>query len=230
VKPVIVAIDGPAGAGKSTIARRLADLLGYVMLDTGALYRSIAVAAKRQGVSWEKQEQVTAIAKAIAAADALQLRADAKAPRGLRVLLHGEDVSTAIREHDISMGASLVSAIPGVRQALLALQQGLGRSGGVVAEGRDIGTVVFPQAEVKFFLTASVDVRTRRRVQELAASGKEVAFDTVRADVMQRDKQDSERPIAPLKQAEDALLVDSSERSIDQVVEEMRRAVDRARG
>lgn len=230
MKPVIVAIDGPAGAGKSTIARRLADLLGYVMLDTGALYRSIAVAAKRQGVSWDKQERVTAIAEAIAAADALQLRADAKAPRGLRVLLHGEDVSTAIREHDISMGASLVSAIPGVRQALLALQQGLGRSGGVVAEGRDIGTVVFPQAEVKFFLTASVDVRTRRRVQELAASGKEVAFETVRADVMQRDKQDSERPIAPLKQAEDALLVDSSERSIDQVVEEMRRAVDRARG
>jgi len=228
MKRVIVAIDGPAGAGKSTIAQQLAALLGYVLLDTGALYRAVALAAKRAQVDWGDRDAVVRETQRIVAADALTLEPDATAARGVRVMLQGEDVSRAIREHDISMGASLVSAIDGVRAALLDLQRNLGKNGGVVAEGRDIGTVVFPAAEAKFFLTASIDVRARRRLAELKANGREVSFEQVRQDVATRDKQDTERDVAPLRQADDAHRVDSSDRTIEDVVAEMKRVVDAA--
>jgi len=152
-----VAIDGPAGAGKSTVARNLATALGYVLVDTGAIYRAVALAAARTGVPLGDGAAVTALAEALLARSALVFQRDASL--GMRVLLEGEDVSDAIRSPEVGLGASEVSVHPGVRAALLELQRGAGREGGVVLEGRDIGTVVFPHAEEKFFLTASAEVR-----------------------------------------------------------------------
>jgi cytidylate kinase len=227
----IIAIDGPAGAGKSTVARTLANRLGYVLLDTGALYRSIALAAMKADVSFDDPEAVAAIARGIAERSELTLEPSDTAHNGVRVVLSGEDVSKLIREPNISMGASTVSAIPGVRDALLELQRSLAtRPGarGTVAEGRDIGTVVFPNAHVKFFLTASLEIRSRRRQDELDAKGSSQTFAETMEEVAKRDKQDTERAAAPLRQADDALRVDSSDRSIDDVVSEMLQAVERA--
>jgi cytidylate kinase len=215
----VVAIDGPAGAGKSTVARRLAARLGFTLVDTGALYRAVALASRRLGVSWDDEPAVVEVARRIVAARALELQP--LADKGVRVLLEGEDVSDAIRVGDMGMGASRVSAIGGVRDALFQLQRQAGENGGVVLEGRDIGTVVFPDAEVKFFLTASPEVRAKRRYDELVLRGQPVDYDATLADVRARDHQDSTRPIAPLRQAEDATLVDSSGRPVDEVVEEM---------
>jgi CMP/dCMP kinase len=216
----IVAIDGPAGAGKSTVARRLADALGYVLVDTGAMYRVVALAARRANVDWADAEAVGALARMLVAARALSFIRDAE--RGVRVELEGVDVSDAIRTPDMGMGASQVSAHKPVRDALLDLQRQAGEGGGVVLEGRDIGTVVFPEAEVKLFLTARAEVRARRRFDELRAKGDaSVTFEATLADVQRRDEQDSTRAVAPLKQAEGAVLVDSSERGIDDVVAQM---------
>jgi CMP/dCMP kinase len=228
VPPVIIAIDGPAGAGKSTIARELARRLGFVLLDTGALYRAIALAAKRRALAWEDEANVAALAEALAARGELALEPSTDPARAVRVVLAGEDVSAAIREPDISMGASRVSAIGAVRGAILALQRDLARQPGqrgAVAEGRDMGTVVFPDAQVKFFVTASLDERARRRQDELSARGATVALETTRAEVAQRDKQDSERAVAPLRQAEDARLVDTSARGVEEIVAEMLAAI-----
>ena len=222
-----MAIDGPAGAGKSTVARRLADALGFVLVDTGALYRGVALAAKRAGVPWEDGDRVGALANDLVERQALRLE---RSDGGLRVLLGGEDVSEAIRTPELGMGASHVSAHPQVRDALLDLQRQAGQKGGVVLEGRDIGTVVFPRAEAKFFLTARPEVRAKRRYDELCAKGSGVSFEETLADVRQRDEQDMSRPIAPLRQAEDATLVDSSDMSIDDTVARMvARVRERAR-
>jgi cytidylate kinase len=215
----VVAIDGPAGAGKSTVARRLAARLGFTLVDTGALYRAVALAARRAGVAWDDEPSVVDVARRIVASRALEL--SPHADKGMKVLLEGEDVSEAIRAADMGMGASRVSAIGGVREALFQLQRQAGENGGVVLEGRDIGTVVFPDAEAKFFLTASPEVRAKRRYDELVQRGERVDYDATLADVRARDHQDSTRPIAPLRQAEDAVLVDSSGRPVDEVVEEM---------
>ncbi len=225
LKALTVAIDGPAGAGKSTVAKRLAACLGYVLLDTGALYRCVALAAKRASIDWNDEAAVASLAQQLAHDGAILLQPDADAERGFRVLLGGDDVSQAIRTSDVSMGASRVSAIAAVRQALLDLQRSVGRAGAVVAEGRDIGTVVFPEAEAKFFLTASVDLRARRRQAELEQDGSAVDISVVRAEVVQRDQQDSQREHAPLRQADDAVLVDSTDRSVEDVVAEMQRVV-----
>lgn len=215
-KPV-VAIDGPAGAGKSTVTRKVAERLGYIIVDTGALYRVVALAAERAEVSFDDEARASALAEALVAENAVQLR---KSENGtVQVLLRGQDVSLAIRAQNIGQGASKVSAHPGVRQALLELQRGQGREGGVVLEGRDIGTVVFPDSEAKFYLTASVDVRAQRRRDELAARGTPPSLAEVLSEVNERDRRDSTRPVAPLKQAPDALLVDSSVLTIEQVVE-----------
>src|SRR2546423_8262750 len=161
----VVAIDGPAGAGKSTVARRLAARLGFTLVDTGALYRAVALAARRQGVAWDDESAVADVARRVVAARALELRP--RADQGVRVLLDGEDVSDAIRAADMGMGASRVSAIGGVREALLNLQRQAGEAGGVVLEGRGLGTGVFPDAEGEFFLTASPEVRAKRRYDQL---------------------------------------------------------------
>jgi CMP/dCMP kinase len=213
----VVAIDGPAGAGKSTVTRKVAERLGYVIVDTGALYRVVALAAERAGVSFDAAEGASKLAEALVSENAVQLR---RAVNGAQqVLLRGQDVSLAIRAQNIGQGASKVSAHPGVRHALLELQRVQGREGGVVLEGRDIGTVVFPDAEAKFYLTASVEVRAQRRRDELAARGTPPSLADVLAEVAERDRRDSTRQVAPLRQAEDAQLVDSSGLGVEQVVE-----------
>jgi cytidylate kinase len=226
----IVAIDGPAGAGKSTVARRLADALGYVLVDTGAMYRAVALVAKRQGVAWSDGAALGDLARGLVAKSALSFERDPGL--GVRVKLISdegtrEDISEAIRMPDIAQGASTVSAHGDVRSVLLELQRLAGRGGGVVLEGRDIGTVVFPEAEVKFFLTASADVRARRRHSELVAKGQTVSFEETLADVKQRDAQDEGRAVAPLKKADGAVLVDSTALSFEQTVEQMLEHVKR---
>ena len=215
----IVAIDGPAGAGKSTVARRLADALGFVLVDTGAIYRAVALAAKSAGIPWDDVAGVGELARTLVARRALVLEQDAKA--GVRVRLDGDDVTDAIRAPDMGLGASTVSAHPDVRSALLEMQRQAGREGGVVLEGRDIGTVVFPDADVKFFLTARPEVRARRRFDELVAKGSHVTLDETLADVLRRDRQDTTRPVAPLRQADDATAIDDSDITIDETVSRM---------
>ncbi len=223
----IVAIDGPAGAGKSTVARRLADALGFVLVDTGAIYRAVALAAKRAGIPWSDGAGVGDLARSLVTRKALLLEPDANT--GVRVRLDGDDVTAAIRAPDMGLGASTVSAHPDVRAALLEMQRQAGRAGGVVLEGRDIGTVVFPDADVKFFLTARPEVRARRRFDELVAKGSHVTLDDTLADVLRRDEQDTTRPVAPLRQADDATAIDDSEITIDETVSRMVERV-RARG
>lgn len=212
-----VAIDGPAGAGKSTVSRRVAERLGYLLLDTGALYRCIALAAKEAGKGWDDEAAVSEIAQDIARREAIRLEAPAGAPE--RILLNGRDVAADIRTQQIADGASKVSALPGVRAALLELQRAAAREGGVVLEGRDIGTVVLPNAEAKFFLTASIEERAGRRYRELLGRGQTPDLAEVEREMRARDQRDTERPVAPLKQATDAVLVDSTRLSIDDVVD-----------
>lgn len=210
----MVAIDGPAGAGKSTVSKRLTAALGYRLLDTGALYRAVALAARRAGVAWDDEAALGAIAAGLP----IEFRLDGDKNH---VLLAGEDVSAAIRTPEMSQGASQVSALPAVRAGLLDLQRRIGTQGGVVAEGRDIGTVVFPAAQAKFFLTASDQVRARRRYDELVAAGVAADFATTLAEMRERDARDSGREVAPLRPADDAVLVDSSALNLEEVVARM---------
>lgn len=223
---VLVAIDGPAGAGKSTVAKLVAARLDFLLVDTGALYRTVALAALRAGFSFSDDDDVGALAEELASARRIKMEAFVHGDeRGVRVLMDGEDVSGFIRTPEMSLGASRVSANPRVRAALLDMQRQAGENGGVVLEGRDIGTVVFPDAEVKFFLTASNTERAQRRQDELRAKGESVSFEQTLADVEKRDKADTERPIAPLRRADDANLVDSSGMPIAEVVDSMVRIV-----
>jgi cytidylate kinase len=215
----IVAIDGPAGAGKSTVARRLADALGFVLVDTGAMYRAVALAAQRAGVGWSEGAVVGEIAASIVARRALVFERDPE--KGVRVWLDGEDVTGAIRVPEVGMGASTVSAHKQVRDALLDMQRQAGQGGGVVLEGRDIGTVVFPDAEVKFFLTARPEVRARRRYDELAAKGAHTTLEETVEEVRRRDEQDTTRLLAPLRRAADATLLDDSDITVDETVARM---------
>jgi len=185
-------------------------------VDTGAIYRAVALWAERRGVSWSDHAAMGALAHELAAAEAVKL--ETTEDGGQRILLSGDDVSTAIRTQHVANGASMVSAIPEVRDALLEMQRKTGEQGGVVLEGRDIGTVVFPDAEAKFYLTASVAVRADRRLRELAERGHVADLETIRREVAERDQRDSRRAVAPLKQADDAVLVDSSELPVDAVV------------
>lgn len=212
----IVAIDGPAGAGKSTVSRAVADALGFVLVDTGAMFRSVALAARRAGVDWSDGAAVGRVARELVALRSLRFVPDAA--RGVRVELAGEDVSDAIRSPDVGLGASSVSVHPEVRAVLLDLQRQAGREGGVVLEGRDIGTVVFPDAEAKFFLTAQPEVRARRRFDELAAKGESVTFEQTLREVVARDTADETRAVAPLRRAADAVEIDCSARSVAETV------------
>ncbi len=213
-KGLVIAIDGPSGAGKSTVARRLAKRLGYTYIDTGAMYRAIGWKAKQEGIDPANETALAGLCGRIQ----VLLTNDADDPR---IAVDGIDVSEAIRTPEMGMMASAVSKSPAVRARLLSLQRDLGARGGVVMDGRDIGTVVFPDAEVKFYLDASPEERGRRRYRELSAKGMEVDLDRITREIRERDCQDSGRTIAPLKRAEDAVLIDSSDREIDEVVEAM---------
>ena len=226
-RPFIVAVDGPAGAGKSTTTRRLAARLGFAMVDTGAIYRCVALAAHRAGIPFDDDARLGPLL------GGLEIRFAPPPPgaegAGQRVLLGGEDVSAAIRTPAMSMGASAVSARPVVRAGLLELQRRLATdegNRGAVLEGRDIGTVVFPDADAKFFLTASDEVRARRRFLELQAKGDPQPFAAVLADQRRRDRDDSSRDVAPLRAAADAVVVDTGDLTLDGAVERLAREVE----
>lgn len=213
----VIAIDGPAGAGKSTAARMLAQRLGFVLVDTGALYRAVALTSRERGIAWDAGGDLGALTAG------LQLSFVTGEDGAPRVHINGVDRADDIRSPEISMGASTVSAHAEVRAALLDLQRRLGSDGGVVLEGRDIGTVVFPDAEVKIFLTAAPETRAARRVRELRERGVDADYRQTFAEVLRRDDQDQNRAVAPLKPAVDAYVLDSTELSLNEAVDLMAR-------
>lgn len=213
MKIINVAIDGPAGAGKSTISRKAAAELGYIYIDTGALYRTVGLNALRKGADLQSDD-------AIIATLTDDVKVELKFIDGeQRMFLSGEDVSDKIRTPEASMAASRVSAVPKVREYLFDLQKKLARENSCVMDGRDIGTVVLPQADVKIFLTASPEARAERRFKELTEKGMDVKYEDVLADMIKRDYDDSHRAIAPLKQADDAILCDTSEINLEESIQ-----------
>lgn len=213
-----VAIDGPAGAGKSSIAKAVAKGLGFVYVDTGAMYRAVAVYALENGIEIDEKTLTDSVL------DNIQIDIEYD-ERGQRIFLCGKDVSERIREADASIGASNAAAIPAVRLKLVELQRALAGKNSVIMDGRDIGTYVLPDAEVKIFLTASVEERARRRYTELVERGCDADFEKVKKDIEYRDKNDSERKFAPLRQAEDATLVDTSDMTIEEVIEKITKLI-----
>lgn len=203
MKKPIVAIDGPVGVGKSSVAKQLAKRLGFLYIDTGAMYRSIAYKAKQQNLDLEDETALAVLTQNTQIA--LQEQED-----GLHVLCDGKDISEDIRLPEISKAVSSVANHPKVRDQLIAQQRSMGEAGGVVMEGRDIGTVVFPNAGIKIFLDGDPEVRARRRYDQLTAAGKDVTFEQTLADLHERDRKDRERPVGALKQADDAILVDTT--------------------
>jgi CMP/dCMP kinase len=213
-KRLTIAIDGPSGAGKSTVARFLAKRLGYVYIDTGAMYRSVALRVKEKGISPEDELALNQLASSLHITFITE-------GEQTRVCCDGEDITSAIRSPEISRLASSISKQKGVREALVQMQREMGKEGGIILEGRDIGTVVFPDADVKFYLDAKSDERVRRRYHEMVKKGVKVDFKETQEELIQRDHNDMHRIHSPLKKANDALFIDSTHRSVEEVVEEM---------
>lgn len=221
MKTVTIAIDGPAGAGKSTIAKRLASELGYCYVDTGAIYRTVAYFFELIGISPKDKDGVNRyIDEAV-----IEIEYDDDGSQ--HMFLNNVDVTSEIRTPEISQGASLISAHSVVRDALLDMQRDVAKKNNVIMDGRDIGTVVLPNATVKIFLTASAEVRAMRRCKEMEAKGMAESYEKVLKDIKQRDYQDSHRALAPLKQAKDAVLLDTSDMTIDEVIDAMRKIVEK---
>lgn len=211
---MIVTIDGPAGTGKSTVARQLAQSLGFEYLDTGAMYRMIAVLAVEEDLNLEDLSVISELAE----------RAEIDFNDGAAIL-NGIDVSTKLRDPEVAVAASVVAQNSKVREKLVQRQRELAAERNIVCEGRDQGTVVFPQAEAKFYLTAASEVRAKRRLNELLEQGKEVLYEQLLEEQNERDQRDENRPVAPLKPAQDAVLIDSTELTIEDVVSELGRVV-----
>ncbi len=211
---LVIAIDGPVGSGKSTVARRVARLLDYLYVDTGAMYRAVALKAQRQGIALDSNDEMTGLAAG--AKIGVRLRGSRNG-RGQSILLDGEDVSAAIRVVEVAEAASKIAVLPGVREVLVSVQRQAGAEGGVVMEGRDIGSVVFPGANLKIFLTAPVEVRARRRWKEYLRAGKTISFEEMINVVQERDRRDSERETSPLIRAADGVFIDSSAMESEEV-------------
>jgi cytidylate kinase len=211
---MIITIDGPAGAGKSTVAKALARRLGFRYLDTGSMYRAVALAGWRRGVDWQKPEQLADIAWQVR----LEVRED-------RILLDGEDVTEVVRSSEITAVTRFSADNPQIRQRLVELQRRVAERDNVITEGRDQGTVVFPHADFKFFLTASPEQRAARRQKDLSAQGESRSLPEILADINRRDKQDVSRPVGPLRRADDAMEVDTDRKTVEEVVDCLERLV-----
>ena len=214
--PFVIAIDGPAASGKSTVGKRVAEKLGFLLFDTGALYRAVTLAALRRGIPIEDEARISDLARTV---HIELIPADAADGRSYTVLVDGEDVTWAIRGEEVDARVSAVSAYPGVREALKQQQRRIARQGRVVMAGRDIGTVVFPEAPLKVYLDASPQVRAQRRCEELRARGEDADFEEILAAVRRRDAIDSTRTTAPLRIADDAVIIDTDHMDVDEVVD-----------
>ncbi len=219
---LIIAIDGPSGAGKSTVGKELAKRLGYLYIDTGAMYRAVALKMKEKSIEPNDEKALSQLVSSIHISFVTMEKES-------RILCNGEDITHDIRSPEISRFASDISKSSIVREALVRMQREMGREGGVVLEGRDIGTVVFPDADIKFYLDADPEERGRRRYKELSEKGVEVDFKKTLKEVIQRDQNDMGRSLSPLKRADDAILIDSTCRSVDEIVNEMCRMTDEKR-
>jgi len=214
-----VAIDGPAGAGKSTAAKQLSAMLGAIYLDTGAMYRTVALAAIRRGIDTSDEKALEEMLDQIS----IEIKFS---DQGQVILLDGEEVNDYIRTPEVSLGASKVAVFPPVRHRMVEMQRDIASRNTVVMDGRDIGTYVLKDARYKFFLTATVEMRAKRRYEEQKAKGMEADIEEIKRDIRFRDENDSSRAMAPLKQAEDAILIDTTNQSIDEMVEDMARYID----
>ncbi|MEK7846230.1 MAG: (d)CMP kinase, partial [Nitrospinota bacterium] len=219
LQSIIIAIDGPAGSGKSTIAKMMAEKLKFRYIDTGAMYRTVALKAIKNNIPLTDEKRVSDIAKTIEIG--FQVNNNNQS-----IYMDGENVTVKIRDENIGKGASIVSAYSGVRNAMLLKQREMGKSGRIVMEGRDIGTVVFPDAHIKFFLDASVEERGRRRFIELKEKGEKVTLDKIITDIKKRDKNDTSRNLAPLKRSNDSIVIDTTGISIDEVVKNMLQRIE----
>lgn len=217
----IVAIDGPSGVGKSTVSRRVAIALGYAFLDTGAMYRAVGYFLAKNETPLDREEKIATVLQGLT----LQLLPTRSEEEDTGVVVNDENISADIRRPEVAMLASQISSLPVVRDFLTKMQRALGKKGGIVAEGRDIGTVVFPQAAHKFFLDAQPEERAKRRLAQLQAKGVASVLEVVLQQILERDNNDRNRPVAPLKMAEDAMLIDTTRKTIDQVVSMILRSV-----